>query len=93
MREHTGSIGVHCEHERESVARKELVTLVYMSSKGGCRTTQGEPCYGTGARKASACPGHIITPMVKTKFEEDSPLKETWEKDNMLGETRDIGGV
>jgi NAD(P)-dependent dehydrogenase (short-subunit alcohol dehydrogenase family) len=38
-----------------------------------------------GIRVNALCPGHIITPMVKKNFEEVPGLKETWEKENMLG--------
>jgi NAD(P)-dependent dehydrogenase (short-subunit alcohol dehydrogenase family) len=38
-----------------------------------------------GIRVNALCPGHIITPMVQKNFEEVPGLKETWEKENMLG--------
>ena len=70
------------------VANKGLVTPVYNSSKAAViqlgRNLAME--WGKeGIRVNSLCPGHIITPMVKENFADNPSLKETWEKENMLG--------
>lgn len=70
------------------VANKGLITPVYNSSKAAViqlgRNLAME--WGKeGIRVNSLCPGHIITPMVKKNFEDNPSLKETWEKENMLG--------
>ena len=45
---------------------------------------------GTGGiRVNTLSPGNIITPMVLKNFEEVPGLKETWEKENMLGRLSD----
>lgn len=38
-----------------------------------------------GIRVNSLCPGHIVTPMVMKNFEDNPGLRETWERENMLG--------
>ncbi|KAH8801471.1 oxidoreductase [Xylogone sp. PMI_703] len=76
------------------VANKGLISSVYNSSKAavvqlgrnlamewGKMDHEGCRCI----RVNSLCPGHIITPMVEENFREVPGLKETWEKENMMG--------
>ncbi|KAI9710692.1 MAG: hypothetical protein M1820_002525 [Bogoriella megaspora] len=77
------------------IANKGLLSPVYNSSKaaviqlarnlamewGDASQEEGVP----GIRVNSLSPGHIITPMVEKNFEEVPGLKETWEKENMVG--------
>ena len=70
------------------VANKGLITPVYNSSKAAViqlgRNLAME--WGKeGSRVNSLCPGHIVTPMVKENFRQDPSLRETWERENMLG--------
>lgn len=76
------------------IANKGLISSVYNSSKAavlqlgrnlamewGKMDHEGCRCI----RVNSLCPGHIVTPMVEKNFEEVPGLKETWEKENMMG--------
>lgn len=76
------------------IANKGLISPVYNASKAaviqltrnlamewGRINENGEG----GIRVNCLSPGHIITPMVQKNFEEVPGLKETWEKENMLG--------
>lgn len=80
------------------VANKGLITSVYNSSKAaviqlaknlamewGKSIRRDDGSIEGGIRVNALCPGHIITPMVEKNFEEVAGLKETWEKENMLG--------
>jgi len=76
------------------VANKGLISSVYNSSKAavmqlgrnlamewGKMDNDGCRCI----RVNSLCPGHIVTPMVEENFKEVPGLKETWERENMMG--------
>ncbi|KAF9885642.1 hypothetical protein FE257_012733 [Aspergillus nanangensis] len=70
------------------IANKGLKSPVYNSSKAAvsqlCRNLAME--WGKhGIRINALCPGHIVTPMVQKNFEEVPGLRETWERENMLG--------
>lgn len=80
------------------IANKGLITSVYNSSKAavvqlsknlamewGQAIKRDDGMVDGGIRVNALCPGHIITPMVEQNFEEVPGLKETWEKENMLG--------
>lgn len=80
------------------IANKGLITSVYNSSKAaviqlsknmamewGQAIKRDDGTVEGGIRVNALCPGHIITPMVEQNFEEVPGLKETWEKENMLG--------
>ncbi|KAF2096659.1 3-alpha--hydroxysteroid dehydrogenase [Rhizodiscina lignyota] len=76
------------------IANKGLISPVYNASKAaviqlarnlamewGRKREDGSG----GIRVNALSPGHIMTPMVKKNFEEVEGLKDTWEKENMLG--------
>ncbi|KAF2458490.1 hypothetical protein BDY21DRAFT_370729 [Lineolata rhizophorae] len=76
------------------VANKGLISPVYNSSKAAviqlARNLAME--WGRvkddgsgGIRVNCLSPGHIITPMVEENFREVPGLRETWERENMLG--------
>lgn len=76
------------------IANKGLISPVYNSSKAAvvqlARSLAMEwgrlnENGGETIRVNSLCPGHIITPMVEKNFTEVPGLKETWEKENMMG--------
>ncbi|KAK7883595.1 hypothetical protein LTR67_011094 [Exophiala xenobiotica] len=80
------------------IANKGLITSVYNSSKAaviqlsknlamewGKSISRDDGTVEGGIRVNALCPGHILTPMVEKNFEEVPGLKETWEKENMLG--------
>lgn len=76
------------------VANKGLISPVYNSSKAAviqlARSLAMEwgrldEVGGKRIRVNSLCPGHIVTPMVEKNFEEVPGLRETWEKENMMG--------
>jgi NAD(P)-dependent dehydrogenase (short-subunit alcohol dehydrogenase family) len=77
-----------------SVANKGMLSPVYNSSKAaviqlarnlamewGPKRVDG----GGAIRVNCISPGHIETPMVQKLFDEKPGLKETWQKENMLG--------
>ncbi|KAF2091882.1 oxidoreductase [Saccharata proteae CBS 121410] len=77
-----------------TVANKGLLSPVYNSSKAALlqltRNLAMEWSHiradgSGGLRVNSLSPGHIITPMVKKNFDEVPGLKQTWERENMLG--------
>jgi NAD(P)-dependent dehydrogenase (short-subunit alcohol dehydrogenase family) len=76
------------------IANKGLISPVYNSSKAAVIQLARSLAMewgkldrdgGKSIRVNSLCPGHIITPMVKKNFAEVPGLKETWEKENMMG--------
>ncbi|OCK79817.1 NAD(P)-binding protein [Lepidopterella palustris CBS 459.81] len=76
------------------VANKGLFSPVYNSSKAAviqlARSLAMEwgkvqPDGTGGLRVNSLSPGHIVTPMVLKNFKEVPGLRETWERENMLG--------
>ena len=70
------------------VANKGLVTPVYNSSKAAVIQLGRNLAMEWGKERIrvnSLCPGHIVTPMVKENFRQDPSLRETWERENMLG--------
>jgi len=76
------------------VANKGLISPVYNSSKAAVvqlarslamEWSRLDTDSGKRIRVNSLCPGHIVTPMVEKNFTEVPGLRETWEKENMMG--------
>lgn len=88
-----------------SIANKGLLSPVYNSSKAAViqlarnLAMEFSPIRkdGTGGIRVNCIsPGHILTPMVLKNFEEVPGLRETWEKENMMGrlaETTEFKGA
>ncbi|KAI1481771.1 NAD(P)-binding protein [Daldinia eschscholtzii] len=88
-----------------TIANKGLLSPVYNSSKAAViqlarnLAMEWSPIRkdGTGGIRVNCIsPGHILTPMVLKNFEEVPGLRETWEKENMMGrlaETTEFKGA
>lgn len=76
------------------IANKGLLCPVYNSSKAAVTQltrnlamewSKIQPSGTGGIRVNSLSPGHTITPMVRKNLEEDPPLLEKWQSENMMG--------
>ncbi|KAI1775149.1 NAD(P)-binding protein [Hypoxylon cercidicola] len=88
-----------------SIANKGLLSPVYNSSKAALiqlarnLAMEWSPIQkdGTGGIRVNCIsPGHILTPMVRTNFEEVPGLRAKWESENMMGrlaETTEFKGA